>query len=82
MNGFSTGIVCCFHVRNSKSQVSLVPAPHRFFSSLAPKHMLHPLPKLDETADQTSGFAQMCGSLRTVALDLASRSCGPDTSLK
>lgn len=46
------------------------------------KYTLGPLPKLDETVDQTSGFAQMCRSLRTVALDLARRPRGPDTRLK
>lgn len=43
---------------------------------------MHPLPKLDETVDQTAGFAQMCRSLHTVALDLARRPRGPDTRLK
>lgn len=54
-------------------QFGLVPAPHRFLPSPAPKYTLCPLPKLDETVDQTSGIAQMCRSLRTVALDLARR---------
>lgn len=44
--------------------------------------MLCPLPKLDETVDQTPGYAQMCRSLCTVALDLAVCPHGPDTRLK
>lgn len=63
-------------------QVGLVLAPHHFFPSPAPKYTLCPLPKLGETVHQTSGFAQMCRSFRTVALDLARRPRGPDTCLK
>lgn len=44
--------------------------------------ILCPLPKLDETVDQTPGCAQLRRSLCTVALDLAVCPHGPDTRLK
>lgn len=47
-----------------------------------PAHTRYPLPKLDETVDQTPGCAQMRRSLCTVALDLAVCPHGPDTRLK